>query len=336
MNPAERNAQTRRYHERRPDTPRRVRHGVKLSGVLEFSSPLANAAHSVTLNPKSKLQNPNVALAERWLRLIEARIEPAVMTAGLEYARAGQIVNVEFRAGAIEARVQGRSSRPYQTILHVPSLTPGQWEPAIEAMAAEAVYVAKLLANELPAATDDLLASLELSLLPESADSLEFQCDCTEVHPCKHVAAVTYLVAERLAENPLLIFTLLGMPADRVLERLRRARTIQAHGVASAHADALIPESQVLPPPLEACLDEFWRGGTELAELENRPPPQHISHALLRRLGPSPMNGRFPLVGLLASVYDTVSAAATQLRDQTERDDDSGAAGRTSEISSPE
>jgi hypothetical protein len=40
-----------------------------------------------------------------------------------------------------------------------------------------------------------------------------------------------------------------------------------------------------------------------------------VPHALLRRLGPSPMNGRFPLVGLLASVYDTVAAAARHIQE---------------------
>jgi hypothetical protein len=52
------------------------------------------------------------------------------------------------------------------------------------------------------------------------------------------------------------------------------------------------------------------------------PPPQHAPHALLRRLGPSPLPGRFPLVGLLASVYDTVAEEAIRLRDRAERLDE--------------
>jgi hypothetical protein len=32
-------------------------------------------------------------------------------------------------------------------------------------------------------------------------------------------------------------------------------------------------------------------------------------------MGPSPLNGRFPMAGLLASVYDAVSAAARQWRE---------------------
>jgi len=35
--------------------------------------------------------------------------------------------------------------------------------------------------------------------------------------------------------------------------------------------------------------------------------------ALLRRLGPSPLEGRFPLVGLLASAYESIGRRGTTL-----------------------
>ena len=39
-------------------------------------------------------------------------------------------------------------------------------------------------------------------------------------------------------------------------------------------------------------------------------------HALLRRLGQSPLQGKFPLVGLLASIYDSMAARGRELRDR--------------------
>jgi hypothetical protein len=97
---------------------------------------------------------------------------------------------------------------------------------------------------------------------------------------------------------------------------------IQSRGVAAAHADPLIPQTQVEPPLLEACLEEFWRSPPSMKGVQEIPPPQHVSHALLRRLGPSPLDGKFPLVGLLASIYDSVAQYAVQLRDQAERLDE--------------
>jgi len=39
-------------------------------------------------------------------------------------------------------------------------------------------------------------------------------------------------------------------------------------------------------------------------------------HALLRRRGPTPLQGKFPLVGLLASIYDSIAEHGRKLRDE--------------------
>lgn len=351
-------AHVRRHPEKR-DGPRRVRHGLKLQEIVDFSALTGRQTLSAAAEARTLLHS--IDLVQQWLALMQARFDVAALVAGFEYAQSGQVMSLDFSGGsgggAIEAQVQGSSPRPYTTRLLVPTFSAEQWDRLIDSMAAEAVYVAKLLTGELPPALDELLARLGLTLLPQEQrdqetkrqtdevmeqrdqetkrqrdevmdstsslrPSLSFACTCAEPGPCKHAAAVAYLVAERLAEHPLSIFTLLGMPAERMLERLRRARTIHTHGVASAHADPMIPESQVEPPPLEACLGEsaadFWRHGPQLAELEHRPPPHHAPHALLRRLGPSPLAGKFPMAGLLASVYDTVTSAMKRMREEVE------------------
>jgi len=288
----------KRFTERRPDGPRKVRHGIKLLGKVD----------------------PPVftGIGLRWMKLLEAATEPPVLAAGLAYARSGQTTGLEIKSGGVQAHVQGTALRPYATQVILPAFSEEQWEEVIRTMARESIHVAKLLANEIPPGLDDLLGTMKLLLLPEALNKSHWSCTCVEPQPCKHFAAVGYLLADRLTQAPLLIFTMLGLPAERLLDRLRRARTIQEHGVALAHVDAAIPETQIDPLPLEACLDEFWRLGPQLSESDDRAPAQHVSHALLRRMGPSPLNGKFPMVGLLASVYDTVSAAAVKMRDQGE------------------
>lgn len=310
MNEAERDQQRRSFAERRSDGPRKVRGGIKLQ--KNFAS-----------EPGSPDQEPG--LVQKWLGLISTKIEHQHMTAGLEYARAGQVVSMDVQAGLIDSRVQGTAARPYVTRLRLPVMNAEQWERIIQAMSAEAVYLAKLLANELPPAVDQLFASHDLAFMPSDPSGITLECTCLtglRHEGCKHAAAVGYLIGEKLSQQPLLMFLLKGMPVERVVERLSQARTIQSRGVAAAHSDPLIPESQAPVAPLESCIDEFWRGsmrGMDSTGLDIAPPVEHVAHALLRRLGPSPMNGRFPMVGLLASVYDTVAASAKALRDQAER-----------------
>ena len=160
-----------------------------------------------------------------------------------------------------------------------------------------------------------------MDLLPP-IDTVEIECSCRQSGPCKHVVAIWYLLTDRLDDAPLLVFTLRGLGGDELVQRLVHAREIQSHGQAAAHTDPMLVESQLPVPPLDQCMDSFWRPGSQLTQLQHMPPPQHAPHALLRRLGPSPLGGKFPLVGLLASVYDTVAQAAIKLRDQAERIDE--------------
>lgn len=288
----------------RSESPRRVRNGIKLRAK-------------------------DVPTAETWVAarlhsLMQRVFDADALAEGFTYARAGQTSSMDVQPGRITARVQGRLQRAYVLNMVRSPLTEQQWDETIGAMAGEAIYVARLLAGEMPPNLGELFASHGLQLVPEDPGEFEMTCSCTEPKPCKHAAAICYLLLERFNVEPLLVFTLYGMPSEQVLDRLRQVRAIHTHGVAAAHADPQIPESQIEPPPLEACLDEFWRPGPQLAELEQARPPQHVAHALLRRLGPSPMQGRFPMVGLLASIYDTVSQQAIRIRDHAEHIDEDG------------
>jgi uncharacterized Zn finger protein len=287
-----------------PAAPRRVRNGIRLR-----NRDAATASNWI---------------AERWLALVESAAGGDEREKGFAYARSGQTVALEIECGMVRGRVQGTAPQAYETRIHVAPFGESDWQRVIDAMAGEALYAAALLSREVPRSMDELFAALELRFLAseptvaESPPAVRFECTCNAQAPCKHALALAYLLAERFSEEATAIFDLYGMPADRVQERLRQARSMHTRGVAAAHADPFITESQVEPPPLEECLEDFWRCGPRLAELEVAPPPQHVKHALLRRLGPPPLGGRFPLVGLLASIYDAVADAAVRIRDQAE------------------
>ncbi len=282
----------------RPENPRRVRYGIKLKardGVV--------ARHWI---------------ARRWVQLLENTLDTEARTEGMQYARQGQIALFELTPDGVTARVQGRAPRPYQVEMNCRTLEDSGWQRLIEAMSSEALYSAKLLAGEMPEHLGELFDELGIPFLDAARESITSTCTCGAAS-CKHRAAVGYLLAERLSDDPMIVFRLYGMAEAQLLERLRQSRAMHTQGVATAHVDPLIPETQDDPAPLETCLEDFWRSGPELARLEQTAPQSHVAHALLRRLGPSPLTGRFPLVGLLASIYDEVSQSAIRMRDQAER-----------------
>jgi uncharacterized Zn finger protein len=255
--------------------------------------------------------------------LLERAFDPASLRAGLDYARRGQVVSLEVEPGRAFARVQGRVVPPYETSLRVPVIEAPQWEAIVDAMAAEALYEAKLLADELPPAMERLFEVHGRPVLP-GPESLAISCSCpgasqsSGAGPCKHAAAVGYLMVEQLDEQPLSIFTWRGL--TDILERLARSRAARSRAAPAAGTPGSGDERGPAPEPVSTeDLRAFWRPGSELASLQAMEPPHHAPHALLRRLGPSPLPGRFPMVGLLASIYDSVGAWAIRVRDRAER-----------------
>lgn len=125
---------------------------------------------------------------------------------------------------------------------------------------------------------------------------------------CKHACCAAYLFAERLTSDPFLMFRVRGMAGGELLDRLRHMRAVGQQG-GGMYVGRVPGVSDVESTPLDADLDAFWDLGPQLASLETPIGAPPITHPLLRRLGPSPFsNSTFPLVGLLASCYDSISA----------------------------
>lgn len=310
--------------QRRQDGPRRIKNGVRLrrrEGIDGLPWP-----------------------AEAWLGLVTGRMTLELRAEALDYAKAGQTASLVVAPGLVEAVVQGRAPRPYRVRVEVRTLAPAEWERLVATMAAEAIWSAKLLSGELPQSIELLFQGLGRSLVPTSHEEFSVTCSCEGVAPCKHLGCVWMLLAERLAADPLLAFTLRGLDGQRLLERLQEARSIATRGTAKAHSPPPIVDRIAAPPPVERMLADFWRPGRQLDDAEQSAPDEHVPHALLKRLGPTPFQAtanrakhiqaapakgmpaappaqptgptsRFPLVGLLASIYDSIAAAGRRLRE---------------------
>jgi uncharacterized Zn finger protein len=181
----------------------------------------------------------------------------------------------------------------------------------------------------MPHDIDEAFAAAGVSLFPGDARELVSSCSCPDwSNPCKHVAAVYYLLAEAFDDDPFLIFAWRGRGKDTILGDLRalRGTTNTGDGAGSDHEgiggrrDAARSVPPVAAAPLADCLDQFWSTG-DLAGLRIRPRAARVPDALLRTLDPAPVDpvtkadpvtrdlGR-RLAELLAPAYQTLTAAA--------------------------
>jgi len=246
--------------------------------------------------------------SQRFIELLESFGVGSRLRRGRTYARAGQVVELEVEPGLVLAKVQGSRYSPYRVRIHGKVLSEHQWRRVERAMAAQALPLAKLLAGEMPHDIEELFASCKLTLFPRSKRELKASCSCPDwENPCKHVAAVYYILAERFDHDPFLIFAWRGCEQHDLVERLRARRGAGRESTRPARAAR--PSQPGMP--LQAVLDSFWSSGPELEALHVSPLAAEAPDALLRQLGPAPVEARGRnLTDLLAPVYRTLAQAA--------------------------
>lgn len=208
---------------------------------------------------------------------------------GRSYAKNGQVVTLETKGNTIVARVQGSRHTPYSITITFRKIGAEHWKKIAAAMASQAIFTAKLLAGEMPADIEAAFARAKARLFPRSGKDIAMDCSCPDwAEPCKHIAAVFYLLGERFDADPFLIFALRGMTKNALLALLRSARgtgrAIQKKKLLKkARGRALYA-----PPSPETQIAQFYQLGPELKDISfdfSLPP---ISIPLLKRMPPPP------------------------------------------------
>ena len=251
--------------------------------------------------------------SRRWISVLESFHMGARLGRGRSYARRGQVVSIEVGPGVVTAKVQGTRGRPYSVTIRLTPLSDEQWESATGAMASRAIFAAKLLSGEMPRNIEEAFDEAGMALLPTKVKDLRTDCSCPDwANPCKHIAAVYYLLAERFDEDPFLIFKLRGRTRDDMIAVLREKRAGAIGG-----RDPSLPDDAGAPvdatASVEVSIDGFWEAGEGLDRFAVHPSLLDGEDVVVQRLGTSPfvVRGR-NLSTFLARAYDRAGPAAAR------------------------
>ncbi len=249
--------------------------------------------------------------SKRWISVLESFNMGARLTRGRSYARRGQVVSIDIEKGVVSAKVQGTRPRPYSVSIRLDPLSEKDWERVTNTMASQAIFAARLLSGEMPQNIEEAFGQAKTSLFPTSIKELHTDCSCPDwANPCKHIAAVYYLLAEHFDQDPFLIFKLRGKTKDEIIQVLREKRAAALPEEITSEKEEITGEGI---SPLEECLDTFWEAGEALDSFSVDPTPPELENAILKRLGDSPFTvGRQNIASLLAKAYSVVGKAALQ------------------------
>jgi uncharacterized Zn finger protein len=162
----------------------------------------------------------------------------------------------------------------------------------------QAIFASKLLAGEMPHEIEEAFRSASVALFPERHSDLKTECSCPDwSNPCKHIAAVYYLLGEEFDRDPFLLFKLRGM---------ERGEFVALLGESPVQAEAAIA-----PEPLPSSPAAFWAAGQLPADVIGAAPLTPAGAALPRRLGKFPFwRGNQELMEFLEPVYVQASVRA--------------------------
>jgi len=251
--------------------------------------------------------------AKRWIAVLESFNIGARLGRGRSYARRGQVVSIAVAKGSVSAAVQGTRARPYDVAITVKSLSGPEWGKILKALSEQVIFAAKLLAGEMPHNIEDIFREQKIPLFPEKLKDLETNCSCPDwSNPCKHIAAVYYLLGEEFDRDPFLIFKLRGMDRDELVKGLGHV-----HGAdtkkrtrPSARIEEPAAESKSALEQLPEDPDIFWRSPVRDRTVDKEVSIPRLPAALVKRLGSFPLwRGREHFVETLEGVYSVASSA---------------------------
>ncbi len=251
--------------------------------------------------------------AGRWLMALEQLVDPARLGRGRSYARSGQVLNLDIQVGRIESRVQGSRPKPYKVKIEIKPLSEKEWNRVADVMAQQALFAAKLLAGEMPQNIEEAFEAAKVNLFPTYRGDLKTACSCPDYsNPCKHIAAVYYLLGEQFDSDPFLLFRLRGKTKDEIMFLLRARRAQHALAEEEDAVAAAVPAVVEEPiEPLAADPDRFWHGPNDSIDLRMTIAAPAIDAAPIKRLGsPKFWHGKQDFVALLTGAYQAISQAA--------------------------
>lgn len=244
--------------------------------------------------------------AEKWLEAIE-RFGPQKRVArGRSYARKGQALRLELKPGLISAAVQGSREEPYEIHIPLQQVAYTIQQEILQRLRTQPIFAASLLSGEVPPEIESLFNEFRIPLFPDRAEGRSASCSCPdESNPCKHIAAIYYLISLELERDPFLLLYLRGISRQQLAPKKQK----------------LFAPAQT--EPLPTVLQQFWKSPrvkqVALPDLILRGTSKPT---ILQRLGSFPFwRGEAEFMQTMETIYESARKFARARVESIKKDD---------------
>jgi len=130
---------------------------------------------------------------------------------GRTYANTGKVLSLKLESGRVVAKVKGNYRPSYKVEIIFPPLK--ETELVYKMIEEDPLLLAHIASGELPETFLQKLKQRNISLIPQHWREMKKSCTCPDEYgdPCKHLAALYFIIAREIDTDPHLLFRLRGM-----------------------------------------------------------------------------------------------------------------------------
>ncbi|HAS46914.1 MAG TPA: helicase SNF2, partial [Microscillaceae bacterium] len=168
----------------------------------------------------------NTWWGQQWLSALNHIDYSNRLPRGKTYANKGLVMDVVIEENLVKSKVQGSEYYPYDQKFKLQKFTPSQKEDILDIITEDPFILSSLLNRELPQELLNILDKKNIALFPRHWRDINGTCSCPDwAVPCKHLAAVVYVIANEIDKNPFMVFLLRGL--DVLVEIQKRGFNAQ-------------------------------------------------------------------------------------------------------------
>ncbi|WP_027856856.1 SNF2-related protein [Marinobacterium jannaschii] len=158
---------------------------------------------------------------EQWLAAFNGIDYSNRLPRGRTYANKGTVSSLQISHAEVTAKVKGSRRRPYDVTIRLDHFSQQQIQLILDTLLDNRPeLLSRLLNRQLPPQLLSLLTDAQIQLFPGHWQDMDSHCSCPDwAVPCKHIAAVIYLIASEIDKDPFLVFQLHGVDLLAAIEQ---------------------------------------------------------------------------------------------------------------------
>lgn len=166
---------------------------------------------------------------KKWLDIFNDIDSSNRLPRGKNYATKGAVHSIKINNNLVTALVDGSLPRPYKITINFSLFSQRENEIIASVISKSTTIVTALLNKKLPNELFEELQYSGVELFPSSWYDIVATCSCPDsAMPCKHVAALIYILSGEIDKNPFLIFLLHNSDLQNLIADFNQGKLEQA------------------------------------------------------------------------------------------------------------